>query len=173
MLVKETGKPEVYVYRGGTFHWITDLGVFARYGYPNDLLARLAVVRARVVDVPVRAVYDGQRSGIRLWTLVNPILLVLLRSLARRLWQQRLRPLLQGAGRDAPAEGAAYAACSGVVIASGMAAVKMSSRVGSITCTSSGAGSPKFRIWLVMLAGSKKNTTSGNFSWSRFRRRSV
>ena len=70
--------------------------VFQRYGYPNDLLARLAAVRARVVDVPVRAVYDGQRSGIRLWTVLNPILLVLLRSMARRLWQQRLRPLLQG-----------------------------------------------------------------------------
>ena len=32
------------------------------------------------------------------------------------------------------------------------------------TCRSMGAGRPKFRIWLVMLAASKKNVTSGNFS---------
>ena len=36
-----------------------------------------------------------------------------------------------------------------------------------------GAGRPKFRIWLVMLAASKKNTTSGNFSCRRLRSRSV
>ena len=41
------------------------------------------------------------------------------------------------------------------------------------TCTSMGAGRPKFRIWLVMLAASKKNATSGNFSCRRLRRRSM
>jgi glycosyltransferase involved in cell wall biosynthesis len=72
--------------------------VFARYGYPNDILARLRVVGARVSDVPVRPIYDGQPSGIRLWTVVYPVLFVLLRSMARRLWRQRFRPLLPGAG---------------------------------------------------------------------------
>ncbi len=76
--------------------------LFARYGYPNDLLARLGEVGARVEEVPVRAVYDGQRSGIRPWTVVYPILFVLLRSMGRRLWRQRLRPLL-GARPVAPA----------------------------------------------------------------------
>lgn len=33
LLVKEAGSPDVYVYKGGTFHWITDLDVFDRYGY--------------------------------------------------------------------------------------------------------------------------------------------
>ena len=33
--------------------------MFARYGYPNDLLARLRVAGARVVDVPVRPVYGA------------------------------------------------------------------------------------------------------------------
>src|SRR5262245_15806817 len=44
-----------------------DLGrLFPRYGYPNDILSRLAQVRARVLDVPVRPVYGpGWRSGIR------------------------------------------------------------------------------------------------------------
>ena len=34
--------------------------LFARYGYPNDLLTRLAAARVRVVDVPVRPVYGPQ-----------------------------------------------------------------------------------------------------------------
>lgn len=67
--------------------------LFARYGYPNDILARLKTVRARVVDVPVRPVYEGQPSGIRLWTVVYPILFVLFGSMVRRLWQQRLRTI--------------------------------------------------------------------------------
>jgi len=66
--------------------------MFARYGYPNDVLARLRAVDARVVDVRVRPVYDGQPSGIRLWTVVYPILFVLLRSMGRRLWRQMLTP---------------------------------------------------------------------------------
>ncbi|HOG45226.1 MAG TPA: hypothetical protein PLJ35_02160 [Anaerolineae bacterium] len=33
LLVKETDKPEIYVYRGGQFHWVTDPGVFEHYGY--------------------------------------------------------------------------------------------------------------------------------------------
>lgn len=67
---------------------------YARYGYPNDILARLRAVNARVTEVPVRALYDGQRSGIRPWTVFYPILYVLLGSMARRIWHQRLRPLL-------------------------------------------------------------------------------
>ena len=60
--------------------------MFARYGYPNDLLARLARAGARVVDVPVRPVYGpGWRSGIRVWTVVYPISFVLLRALVLRL----------------------------------------------------------------------------------------
>lgn len=61
---------------------------FARYGYPNDVLARLRVMGARVVDVPVRPIYDGQPSGIRLWTVFYPMLFVLLGSMVRRLWAQ-------------------------------------------------------------------------------------
>jgi hypothetical protein len=71
-------------------------GFYARYGYPNDLLARLRTVGARLEEQPVRPVYDGQRSGIRLWMVLYPICFVLLRSLCRRLWQQHLRPLLLG-----------------------------------------------------------------------------
>ena len=73
--------------------------MFARYGYPNDILARLRAVGACVADVTVRPVYDGQPSGIRLRTVVYPILFVLLRSMARRLWRQRVRPLLSAGSR--------------------------------------------------------------------------
>jgi glycosyltransferase involved in cell wall biosynthesis len=60
--------------------------MFARYGYPNDLLGRLARVGARVVDVPVRPVYGpGWRSGIRVRTVVYPISFLLLRALLLRL----------------------------------------------------------------------------------------
>jgi glycosyltransferase involved in cell wall biosynthesis len=60
--------------------------VFPRYGYPNDLLARLHVIGARVVDVPVRPVYGpAWRSGIRLHNVVYPIAFVLARS-----WRERL-----------------------------------------------------------------------------------
>ena len=72
---------------------------YSRYGYPNDLLARLRAVNARVAEVPVRPVYDGQASGIRPRTVVYPILFVLLRSMARRLWQQH-----RGQLEDRPAD---------------------------------------------------------------------
>jgi len=66
---------------------------FPRYGYPNDLLARLWAAGMRVEDVPVRAVYGpAWRSGISLATVVYPISFVLLRSLGWRL-AARLRSL--------------------------------------------------------------------------------
>ena len=40
--------------------------MWARYGYPNHLLGALARHSFRVVDVPVRPVYAGELSGLRL-----------------------------------------------------------------------------------------------------------
>jgi glycosyltransferase involved in cell wall biosynthesis len=55
--------------------------VFPRYGYPNDLLARLYSVGARVTDVAVRPIYGpGWKSGIRPSTVIYPVSFVLLRS---------------------------------------------------------------------------------------------
>jgi len=60
--------------------------VFARYGYPNDLLGRLRIAGARVVDVPVRPIYGADwRSGIRVRRVILPLLYILLRSFLRRL----------------------------------------------------------------------------------------
>ena len=66
-------------------------GLFPRYGYPNDLLARLNAAGLTVEDVPVRAVYGERwRSGIRPHMVVYPIAFVLLRSWLWRLMQPRV-----------------------------------------------------------------------------------
>lgn len=71
-------------------------GLFPRYGYPNDLLARLRAADLRVEEAPVRAIYgEAWRSGISLGTVVYPISFVLVRSWLRRLGAQYL-------GRTAP-----------------------------------------------------------------------
>ena len=74
--------------------------VFSRYGYPNDVLARLHAAGMRVVDVPVRPVYGPNwKSGIKLRTAIYPVAFVLWRSWVVRLateTQARLaRALLQ------------------------------------------------------------------------------
>ena len=70
--------------------------VWARYGYPNDLLSRLHVAGMRVVDVPVRPIYgEHWKSGIRLGAALHPIPWVLLRS-----WGTRLAAQLRNARRD-------------------------------------------------------------------------
>jgi glycosyltransferase involved in cell wall biosynthesis len=74
---------------------ITAIGadLFPRYGYPNDLLARLGAARLRVVDVPVRPVYGPRwRSGLRPLKVVLPIARILLRGFARRLRARWRRP---------------------------------------------------------------------------------
>jgi glycosyltransferase involved in cell wall biosynthesis len=59
--------------------------LYPRYGYPNDLLARLAAVGARVVDVPVRPVYGpAWRSGLRPTRVAGPLTGILLRAFAGR-----------------------------------------------------------------------------------------
>ncbi len=62
--------------------------LYPRYGFPNDLLARLAEVDARIVDRPVSPIYGRERSGLRIPRVIAPISWLLVRALARRL----LRP---------------------------------------------------------------------------------
>lgn len=64
--------------------------MFARYGYPNDVLVRLAQAGVTVVDVPVRAVYGpAWRSGIRPARVALPILRLLVRGAMWR-WSRRM-----------------------------------------------------------------------------------
>lgn len=66
--------------------------VFARYGYPNDLLARLGAAGMRVQDVPVRPVYGPQwRSGIRITQVMGPIARLLWRGMVFRFRARRAR----------------------------------------------------------------------------------
>jgi glycosyltransferase involved in cell wall biosynthesis len=79
--------------------------VFARYGYPNDLLARLRAADARVVDVPVRPVYGPDwRSGIRLPSFAGALSFLLLRAFLQRLRRglSQLRPVPSAIPDDRP-----------------------------------------------------------------------
>ncbi len=61
-------------------------GMFARYGYPNDVIMRLAAAGVRVCDVPVRPVYGpAWRSGLRPSRVALPIARLLFRAWVRRL----------------------------------------------------------------------------------------
>jgi glycosyltransferase involved in cell wall biosynthesis len=73
--------------------------MFARYGYPNDLLSRLGAAGARVVDVPVRPVYGpAWRSGLRPARVALPIAFLLARAVWRRLRAPRGRRPLEAIG---------------------------------------------------------------------------
>lgn len=63
--------------------------LYRRYGFPNDLLAHLHTVGARLEQVPVRPVYGEEKSGISLLTACVRVPLVLLRSFGFRLQQKR------------------------------------------------------------------------------------
>jgi glycosyltransferase involved in cell wall biosynthesis len=75
--------------------------MFARYGYPNDLLVRLGRAGLRVQDVPVRPVYGRDwRSGIRISRVVGPLGHLLLRSIGQRLLRRLVSRPLQELGRS-------------------------------------------------------------------------
>ncbi len=63
--------------------------IYARYGFPNDILVHLNVWNARVRDVPSRPIYGvGERSGIRLRNVVPAISWLLFKGFWWRLWQK-------------------------------------------------------------------------------------
>lgn len=72
--------------------------LYPRYGFPNDLLCRLAEAGARVAQVPVSPIYGEERSGLRIPRVVAPILWLLARAAGRRL---RLALARQPAGGSA------------------------------------------------------------------------
>jgi glycosyltransferase involved in cell wall biosynthesis len=62
--------------------------MYPRYGYPNDMLVRLNVLRARVVDVASVPVYDvGEKSGIRIRRVLFTMSWLLLKRFVWRLWK--------------------------------------------------------------------------------------
>ena len=66
---------------------VVDLdAVFPRYGYPNDLIGKIAHAGLEIRDVPVRPVYGAEKSGVRPWHV--PVILGLI---ARIAWERRSR----------------------------------------------------------------------------------
>ncbi len=63
--------------------------LYPRYGFPNDLLAKLAEIEATVVNQPVSPIYGDERSGIRVLRVMGPIFWLLVRSGLRRVARQR------------------------------------------------------------------------------------
>jgi glycosyltransferase involved in cell wall biosynthesis len=57
--------------------------LWPRYGYPNDLLGRLLSAGMRVVDVPVRAVYGSEVSGVGLRHALFVVPFVIVRAALR------------------------------------------------------------------------------------------
>lgn len=58
--------------------------IFSRYGYPNDLMIRLAEAGARVDEVSVRPIYGEEVSGFTAPAVVVPISTILARGAVRR-----------------------------------------------------------------------------------------
>ncbi|MCA9522506.1 MAG: glycosyltransferase family 2 protein [Myxococcales bacterium] len=68
--------------------------LYPRYGFPNDVLAKLRVIDARVADRDVSPVYGSESSGIYWLTAIFALSFVLLRSLSSRLVSQYVEPAL-------------------------------------------------------------------------------
>lgn len=64
--------------------------VYPRYGFPNDFLVRLNVAGVKVADVPVRAIYGEEASGIRAWRVLPRISWLLWRGFWWRLWRRHV-----------------------------------------------------------------------------------
>lgn len=69
--------------------WLDLDAMYDGYGFLNDMLMMLNQHGARVVDVPMPAVYGDEQSGIRYATFVPSLSLLLLRGFVRRLWRRR------------------------------------------------------------------------------------
>ena len=65
--------------------------LWPRYGYPNDLIGKLALAGMRIRDVVVRPVYADEKSGIRPWHVLV-ILWLIARIFAMRVMHRAASP---------------------------------------------------------------------------------
>ena len=72
--------------------------LWPRYGFPNDMLAKVHAAGGRIENIPVRPIYGEEISGISLSTAFFRVPLVLLRSLIWRLKRERMLPETMDAG---------------------------------------------------------------------------
>ncbi|MWG33213.1 glycosyltransferase family 2 protein [Halomarina oriensis] len=66
-------------------------GLYADYGFENDILAKLNLLDARVADVPHPAVYGNETSTIRYETFIPRVSVLLARNFGRRVESKYLR----------------------------------------------------------------------------------
>ena len=59
--------------------------VYSRYGYPNDILAKLNVAGCRVVDVPIPAIYGKEKSKIKYSEFIPKVSYLLLKCFLYRI----------------------------------------------------------------------------------------
>ena len=59
--------------------------LYPRYGFPNDLLLKLALCNAKITQVPVTPIYANEQSKLRIPKVIFPILGVLLRGYLRKI----------------------------------------------------------------------------------------
>ena len=65
--------------------------LYPRYGFPTDLLAKLNMIAAKVLDVRVRAIYKDEKSGIK----VFPYILTIISLTLKLFFLRQLRKLRQ------------------------------------------------------------------------------
>ena len=59
--------------------------IYSRYGYCNDILVKLCVARAKIIHLPMPAVYGNEKSKIRYWRYIPKVSWLLLRLFVWRL----------------------------------------------------------------------------------------
>lgn len=68
------------------------------YGYPNDLFIRLTSLKMNVCEVPVRPVYQNEKSGLRPYHLLSIMALIVRRGLLERRARAATPALAEPAG---------------------------------------------------------------------------
>lgn len=65
-------------------------GLYPYYGYCNDILVKLSVISARIVEVPMPSRYQGEKSKIKYSRYIPKVSLLLARSF---LWRMKMKYL--------------------------------------------------------------------------------
>ena len=66
-------------------------GIYPSYGCPNDILIKLNIVGARVVEVPINPLYGvGEKSKMNVKRVIAPILMLLARGFVKRIFYRYL-----------------------------------------------------------------------------------
>ena len=58
--------------------------IYPRYGYPNDILAKLSMINAKVKDFPISAIYKDERSDLKPLKIIIPYTKLLIKIYKER-----------------------------------------------------------------------------------------